>query len=115
VARPWLVQVRLTRPLLSAGALRLTESAMRVLLDAGFDAGAAARAYRALFIHTFACAAFERGADDLRAVAVSLATLPPGEYPALSAAAVEAARSMEPDAQFESGLALILDGVSSGR
>jgi AcrR family transcriptional regulator len=114
-ARPWLVQLRFTRPLLSPGALRLTETAMRVLLDAGFSADEAARAYRALFLHTFACAGFEGATGDLRGVAATLAMLPADEYPALSGAAVEAVRAMEPDAQFESGLALILDGVSSGR
>jgi AcrR family transcriptional regulator len=114
-ARPWLVQLRFARPLLSLGALRLTEAAMRVLLEAGFPVDEAARAYRALFIHTFACVGFERATGDLRGVAAALATLPADEYPALSGAAVAAARAMEPDAQFESGLALILDGVSSGR
>ena len=114
-ARPWLVQLRFTHPLLSLGALRLTEMAMRVLLDAGFGADEAARAYRALFLHTFACAGFEGATRDLRGVAATLAMLPADEYPALSGAAVEAARSMEPDAQFESGLALILDGVAAGR
>src|SRR3954447_2104427 len=49
---PGLVQVRLSRPMLSPGALRTTDIAMQVLLDAGFAPRRAAHAYRTLFLYT---------------------------------------------------------------
>jgi AcrR family transcriptional regulator len=116
VQHPAIVELRLRRPLISAGALALTERAMRVLLDAGFDRRAAARAYRALHLYAFGYAAFaptaRAGADRADTVA-ALAALPAGDYPALTAARDEAAQVMGDPAVFEFGLDRLLDGLEA--
>jgi AcrR family transcriptional regulator len=111
---PGLVRLRLERPILSPGALRITEEGMRILADAGFDPREAARAFRTVFVYTFGSAAFNppgRVADAQRAVRVAGAALPPDEYPHLLRAVDEMAEVMDPGAQFERGLDLILDGL----
>lgn len=110
------IRLRLTRPLLSPGALRLTEAGMEILESAGFDRAEAARAYRTLFIYTFGFASFDtpdRPDDRKRHTRATLMALPPEAYPRLSAAASEAAETMAGDAQFEFGLDRIIDGLDA--
>ena len=110
---PDVLALRLHRPLLSPGALRFTEAVMAALTAGGFSPAAASSAYRALFAYVFGYAAFgpsRRGAADQAVTLAALLTLPPDEYPVLSAAAQEAATSMAAD-QFELGLDALLDGL----
>ena len=110
------VQLRLQRPLLSPAALRVTESAMRIMDEAGFTTEQAARAYRTMFVYTFGFASFHPSAADAgakRGARAALAALPEAEYPALVAASAEAVDAMGGDEQFEFGLALLLDGLEA--
>lgn len=110
------IWLRLDAPLLSPGALRVTETGMQILEGAGFDRAVAARAYRALFLYTFGFAAFNspRAPDEvMRQARGALSALPPDRYPALSSAATEAAATMAGDDQFEFGLGRILAGLEA--
>jgi AcrR family transcriptional regulator len=111
---PAIVELRLHRPLLSTGALDLTEAGMRILRDAGFSRQLAARAYRVLFIYTFGFAAFgpdHGGESDRERTRAALAELPADRYPVLVDAAAEAAEVMGDEAVFEFGLERLLDGL----
>jgi AcrR family transcriptional regulator len=113
---PSLVQLRLRRPILTPGALRGTEVAMRALLDAGLPRADAARAFRSLFLYTFGFVAFSAGGppDELRRQArAALADLSAGEFPTLHASVDEMAETLSGDEQFEFGLAQLLDGVQA--
>ena len=110
------VALRLQRPLLSPAALRVTEAAMRIMDEAGFTREQAARAYRTMFVYTFGFASFNPPAADAEArrrTRAALAALPKEEYPALLAASAEAVDAVGGDEQFESGLALLLDGLEA--
>jgi AcrR family transcriptional regulator len=111
---PSLVQIRLARPMLTPAALRLTEGAMRVLTGAGFPSATAARAYRTLFLYTFACSAFDAGRDSsqlVRLAASALTALPADEYTAIAGAVPELAATMDAESQFEHGLDVIISGL----
>jgi AcrR family transcriptional regulator len=110
---PDVLALRLHRPLLSPGALTLTERVMRALTEGGFASVAAARAYRALFAYTFGYAAYgprQQGSADQAKTLATLLTLPAEEYPVLREAARAAAVSMAEE-QFEFGLDALLDGL----
>ncbi len=110
------VQLRLQRPLLSPAALRVTETAMRIMNQAGFTPLQAAGAYRTMFVYTFGFASFnpsEADAEAKRRARAALAALPEAEFPALVAASAEAVDAMGGDEQFEFGLALLLDGMET--
>ena len=116
VEHRWEVELRLRRPLVSPGAMRVTEAAMQILQGAGFSAADAARAYRTLFLYTFGFCGFGDPEDPDRVKRESLARvapLAPDEYPAVSSAAAELAETLAGDAQFEFGLDLILDGLEA--
>ena len=110
---PGVVELRFKRPIVSPGALELTEAAMLILRDAGFDSRTAARVYRVLFIYTFGFSAFGPGdeAADSEQTKTAIEALPPDRFPALSAAADEAAAAMADQTLFEFGLDLLLDSV----
>jgi TetR/AcrR family transcriptional regulator, tetracycline repressor protein len=116
VRHPDLVKVRLERPILSLGALRLTERGVGVLLEAGFSRAEAARAYQMLFVFTFGSAAFGPHGDPdehQRKVRATYTLLPPEEYPVLSSSIAEAAAAMSGEEQFEYALERLLDGLES--
>jgi AcrR family transcriptional regulator len=113
---PAIVELRLRRPLLSTGALDLTEAGMRILRGAGFSRRDAARAYRTLFIYTFGFAAFGpwNGGEAERDQTIrAVAALPAERYPALTDAAAEAAEAMADERVFEFGLDRLLDGLET--
>jgi AcrR family transcriptional regulator len=115
---PAIVELRLRRPLVSEGALRMTELAMGILRDAGFSPRDAARAYRALFVATFGFSAFgpdARGDEEERATLAAIERLDPADYPALTAASGEAASAMSDTAVFEFMLDRLLDGLEALR
>lgn len=113
-AHPALVQLRFARPIMTPGSLRYTEAGLAALLDAGLDRAEAASAFRVVFLYVFAFAAFSAPelTDALRDRGrAGLAVLPPGEFPAVTAAAAEMAGTLGGADQFEYGLARILDGI----
>lgn len=113
---PEIVKLRLARPMLSPGALRLTEAGMAILLSAGLPPAEAAYAYRVLFEFTFGSVAFgpNPGSDeDRRRTQAALTLLPPEEYPALSKTMTEAAAAMAGDEHFDYGLDCLLTGLES--
>jgi AcrR family transcriptional regulator len=118
IEHPAIVELRYKRPLLSPGALRVTEVAMSVLREAGFGKREAAEAYRILFIYTFGFSAFgpEPGStiDRDRSLA-ALAALPPDQYPTLIDAAGEASDAMADQTVYELGLDVLLDGLERRR
>ena len=113
---PAIVELRLRRPLLSPGALDLTEAGMKILREAGFSRELAARVYRVLFVYTFGFAAFgpgDGGESDRETTRAALAELPADRYPVLVDAAAEAAEVMGDEAVFEFGLDRLLDGLEA--
>jgi AcrR family transcriptional regulator len=113
---PGAIQMRRAGPLLSPGALRVTEAALQVLKRAGFSTVEATRAYRTLFLYTFGFAAFNTPLEPeelKRRTRAAVVALPPNEYPALTDAADEAADAMAGDEVFEFGLDRILDGLEA--
>jgi AcrR family transcriptional regulator len=112
---PALVRLRLERPFLSGGALRLTEAVLGALLDAGFTRVEALRAYRTLLVHTFGSAAFgsHSSTEELRRrTGAALAALPTVEYPILSSSITEAAKTAN-EGPFEYGLDCLLEGLKA--
>lgn len=118
VEHPGIVELRYKRPLLSPGALTVTEAGMRILRDAGFSDGDAGRIYRILFVYTFGFSAFGPGpgseADRERSVE-ALSALPPDRYPTLVSAAQGASESMADQTLYEVGLDALLDGLEPKR
>jgi TetR/AcrR family tetracycline transcriptional repressor len=116
VRRPDLVKVRLERPILSLGALKLPETGMGILREAGFAPAEAARAYQMLFVYTFGSAAFGPHGDPeehQRRVRAAYTLLPPDEYPVLSSSIAEVAAAMSGEEQFEYALERLLDGLEA--
>ena len=112
------VLIRFTRPMLSPGAMKVTESAMQILQGGGFSRADAARAYRTIFLYTFAYASFAGGRGDVDTTATAesaLLTLPADTFPAVRAGARELAQTMVGDVQFRWGLDRILDGLELSR
>lgn len=113
---PSLVELRVRRPVLRPDALRFSETALRILLGAGFDVREGTAAFRLLFTYTVGFAALSPAAstdDDRRAASAALAALPPDEYPALTQARAEATHAMGGEQVFEYGLDRILDGLEA--
>ena len=114
IEHPAIVELRYRRPLLSPGALTVTETGMRILREAGFSKRDAARIYRLLFVYTFGYSAFGPGPgsalereESLR----SLRALPPDRYPNLTESIEEASDAMADQTLYELGLDALLDGL----
>ena len=113
---PFLVELRLRRPIVSPQAMRWTETALGILQGAGLTAGEAMQAFRPLFVYAFGHAAFNPRADESDAAARARAAvlmLPRHEYPLVTAAAEELAQVMVGEEPFELGLDLLLDGIEA--
>ena len=109
------VLIRESGPVLGPAALRVSDRAVSILLDAGFSHRDAAFAYRSLFLFTFGHAAFNVAVDDdaqRRRLRGALASLPADEYPALSADVDDFADASTGDAAFRFGLERLLDGIA---
>lgn len=116
VRHPALVALRAQQPVLQPSALRLTEAAMAILVQAGFPHDEAAHSFRLLFTYTMGFAAFNpptADADARRAARVAIAALPPEEYPTLATASEHLADAMGGQDTYEYGLARILDGLQA--
>ena len=114
---PGLAQIRMATPILRPEALRLTEAALGILQDAGFDTDEAVKAFRLLFTYVVGFALLSSAPAEREARAAArdmLGTLPPEYYPRLSSAVEEAAEAMAGDVVFEYGLERLLDGLERG-
>ena len=112
---PGLTAVRHEQPFRSEAALRISEAALSLLVEAGFDTATATSACRALFTYTFGFAAFgahEASRAGLGAAARAAAAVPE-DYPTLAAAAPHMAGRPGDRAQFEFGLDRLLDGLEA--
>lgn len=114
IEHPFLVELRLRRPIVSREAMRWTEAALAILGRAGLSPGQAAQTFRPLFVYTFGHAAFVLRADERAVVNRARAAvlgLPAGEYPLVTAAAQELAQVLIGQEPYEFGLDLLLDGI----
>jgi AcrR family transcriptional regulator len=115
-AYPFLVELRLRRPLTTPQALRWTEAALAILDEAGLDTAEAARAYRLLFVYAFGDAAFAPGVGNASAATRGYTPLLPPEAPELPhvlAAGKELAAAFTSDESFAAGLEQLLDGIEA--
>lgn len=116
IEHPYLVELRLRRPIVSPQAMRWTEAGLGILQHAGMSPGEAAKAFRPLFVFTFGHAAFLPRGDTqsvIRRARSAVYALPPEEYPLVSAAAQELAEVLVGQEPYELGLDLLLDGIES--
>jgi AcrR family transcriptional regulator len=111
---PSVARERFERPLQSPAAMRVTDRAIALLLEAGLSKREAVAAFKALLIHTLAAAAFvaaESRPEVRQRAAARHASLPADELPAMAAVADEFTAALGGDQAFELGLAALLDGI----
>jgi AcrR family transcriptional regulator len=113
---PSLPQLRTRQAMVQPAAFRMSEPAMRMLLDAGFPPDDAARTFRVLFVYAIGSMLF--GPEELtpaqrRGVKAALLLLPEDEFPAIARMPDELTASMGGEAQFDYGLELILDAIEA--
>jgi AcrR family transcriptional regulator len=116
IEHPFLVELRLRRPIISPEAMRWTEAGLTILQHAGLSPAQAAQAFRPLFIYTFGHAAFAPNQDTQGVVnraRTAVLSLPPDEYPLATAAAQELANVLVGQESYELGLDLLLDGIEN--
>jgi AcrR family transcriptional regulator len=104
---------RLPRAMLSPGLLKLSETGLAILTQAGFSSKEAASAWRALLSYTFGFAVTSVDGDAARRTRAAIAALPDDEYPSLHAAATELAAALAADEEFDRGLDRLLDGLAT--
>jgi TetR/AcrR family tetracycline transcriptional repressor len=107
---------RLPRTFLTPGVLRISETGLAILEEAGFAKDDAARAWRTLWSYTFGFATFALAstpAEARRRTRSALAALPDEDYPALTAATDEVAAAFAADEEFQHGLQRLLDGLAA--
>ena len=113
---PGLVEIRLRRPLLRPRQFTVTEASVSGLIEAGLSRADAARTFRVLFTYTFGYVAFSPSATADRArreARAALGSLPPADYPTITAMVDEAVEAVAGDEQFIYGLELLLDGIEA--
>jgi AcrR family transcriptional regulator len=116
IEHPFLVELRLRRPIISPQAMRWTEAGLTILQHAGLSPGQAAQAFRPLFVYTFGHAAFVPRGDTKGVVSrarAAVLSLPPDEYPLVTEAAEELAAVLVGQEPYELGLDLLLDGIEA--
>jgi TetR/AcrR family tetracycline transcriptional repressor len=116
VRHPALVEIRDTGPILRPRGFRIADVGIRILTEAGFGPDDAARSYRVLFDYVFGYSIVNRRAPspELRREALaSIVSLPPEEFPSLTAVGDEIADAVGTQGQFEYGLDRILDGIEA--
>jgi AcrR family transcriptional regulator len=111
---PSLALERFQRPLQSPGAMRVTDRAIGLLLEAGLNKPDAVAAFKALLVQAFGAAAMA-GSEGRREVwdraAARHASVPATELPAMASVADEFSSALGGNQGFELGLALLLDGI----
>jgi AcrR family transcriptional regulator len=113
---PALVEIRGTRPIVRPRGFQVTERAVGLLVDAGFEPGEATSAFRLLFDYVFGYATVNRRppSPELRREALaSIVALPPEEFPVVTSVAEAMADAVAGEGQFEYGLDRILDGLEA--
>jgi AcrR family transcriptional regulator len=111
---PSLARERFERPLQSPGAMRVTDRAIGLLLEAGLSKADAVAAFKALLIHTLgasASATSEARPEVRSAAATAHASVPADVVPAMAAVADELTAALGGEQAFEFGLAALLDGI----
>ena len=111
---PSLARERFDRPLQSPGAMRVTDRAIAVLLEAGLSKPDAVAAFKALLVHTLggaALAASESRPEVRRRATERHAAVPAHDLPAVAAVADELTAALGGHQGFELGLAALLDAI----
>ena len=111
---PTLARARFDRPLQSPGALRITDRAIALLLQAGLGKREAVAAFKALLIHTLgaaAAAASESRPEVRNSARDRHANLPADQLPAMAAVAAELTAALGDEQAFEFGLTALLDAI----
>jgi AcrR family transcriptional regulator len=113
---PSVARERFDRPLQSAAAMRVTDRAIALLLEAGLSKRDAVAAFKALLVHTLGAAAFaasESRPDVKGRASERHASVPADEVPAMAAVANELTAALGGDQAFELGLTALLDGIEA--
>jgi AcrR family transcriptional regulator len=111
---PSVARERFERPLQSPGAMRVTDRAIALLLDAGLSKEQAVAAFKALLVHTLGSAVFAASESRIEVreeAARRHASVPAEEIPAMASVAEQLTNALGGDQAFELGLAALLDGV----
>jgi AcrR family transcriptional regulator len=111
---PSLARERFNRPLQSAGARRITNYAIALLLEARLSKHDAVAAFKALLIHTFGAAWFaasESRPHVRQTASKAHASVLAEELPAMAAVADELTTALGTDHAFKLGLTALLDGI----
>jgi TetR/AcrR family tetracycline transcriptional repressor len=114
VRHPSVARERFNRPLQTPGAMRVTDRAIALLLEAGLSRGEAVAAFKALLVHTLAAAAFAAAESrpEIRERAKERhASLSAAELPAMAAVGAELTAALGNDDAFELGLSALLGEV----
>jgi hypothetical protein len=111
---PSLARERLDRPLHSPGAMRITDRAIALLLEAGLGKPDAVAAFKALLVQTLgaaALAASESRPEVRRNASDRHTSVPAHDLPAMAAVADELTAALGGDQAFELGLLALLDAI----
>lgn len=114
VRHPSVARERFNRPLQTPGAMRVTDRAIALLLEAGLSKRDAVAAFKALLAHTLAAAAFaaaESRPDVRRSAKKRHESLSADELPSMASVADELTAALGGDEAFELGLAALLDEI----
>jgi AcrR family transcriptional regulator len=111
---PSVARERFDRPLQSPGAMRVTDRAIALFLEAGLSKRDSVAAFKALLVHTLGTAAF--AASESRPAVRQTASerhaaIRAEEVPAMAAVAEELTAALGGDQAFELGLSALLDGI----
>jgi len=109
---PQVVPLGLPHRLTSARGLRLSETVLGILADAGFPPDRRDLANRSLMVYLVGSLQFEHAGQLSAGAAAALADLPRQDYPMLWASAHESPR-LTADEEFDQGLTVVLDGVQN--
>jgi AcrR family transcriptional regulator len=111
---PSVARERFDRPLQSPGAMRVTDSTIALLLEAGLSKPDAVAAFKALLVHTLGAAAFaasEARTEVRRKAGMRHASVSAEELPAMATVASELTAALGGDQAFELGLSALLDAI----
>jgi AcrR family transcriptional regulator len=116
VRHPALARERFNRPLQSAGAMRVTNCAIALLLEAGLSKKDAVAAFKALLVHTMGAAAFaaSESRDDVRQNATTRhQSVHADELPAMTAVSGDLTAALGGEQAFKFGLNALLDAIEN--
>lgn len=114
VRHPAIALERFSRPLQSPSAMKVTDRAIALLLQAGLAERDAVAAFKSLLIHTFGAAAItasESSGVVRRSASHVHQAVPADLLPAMAHVATELDAALGSDDAFELGLIMLLDGV----